>query len=98
MVFLLDAILKTLEQRDTVAQICLIDFKEAFDNIDPSVAVTQLYHFGCLTSLPHGEAAVHQIQRPSIYLGDHHLRGASRNVHRTSNLFRSYQYKTHPVR
>ena len=51
MVFLLDTILKGLEQRDTVAQMCLIDFKKAFDNVDHSVAVTQLYHLGCRTSL-----------------------------------------------
>ncbi|KAK8372815.1 hypothetical protein O3P69_017351 [Scylla paramamosain] len=38
MVFLLDAILKGLEQRNTVAQMCLIDFKNAFDNVDHSVA------------------------------------------------------------
>ncbi|KAK8373198.1 hypothetical protein O3P69_012443 [Scylla paramamosain] len=50
MVFLLDAILKGLEQRNTVAQMCLIDFKNAFDNVDHSVAVTQLYNFGCRTS------------------------------------------------
>ncbi len=50
MVFLLDAILKGLEQRNTVAQMCLIDFKKAFDNVDHSVAVTQLYNFGCRTS------------------------------------------------
>ncbi|KAK8371871.1 hypothetical protein O3P69_011858 [Scylla paramamosain] len=40
MVFLLDAILKGLEQRNTVAQMCLIDFKKAFDNVDHGVAVT----------------------------------------------------------
>ncbi|KAK8371864.1 hypothetical protein O3P69_011851 [Scylla paramamosain] len=50
MVFLLDAILKGLEQRNTVAQMCLIDFKKAFDNVDHSVAVTQLYNLGCRTS------------------------------------------------
>ncbi|XP_050709907.1 uncharacterized protein LOC126994647 [Eriocheir sinensis] len=36
MVYLLDAILKGLEQRDTVAHLCLIDFKKAFDNVDHS--------------------------------------------------------------
>lgn len=51
MVFLLDAILKGLEQRDTVAQMCVIDFKKAFDHMDHSVAVTHLYHLGCQTSL-----------------------------------------------
>ena len=51
MVYLIDAILKCLEQRDTVAQLCLIDFKKAFDNVDHSVAVAQLYHLGCRTSL-----------------------------------------------
>ena len=51
MVFLLDAILKALEQRDMVARMCLIDFKKAFNNGDYGTAVTQLYHLGCQTSL-----------------------------------------------
>ncbi|KAK8378976.1 hypothetical protein O3P69_009602 [Scylla paramamosain] len=42
MVFLLDAVVKALEQRNTVAQMCLIDFKKTFDNIDHSTAVTRV--------------------------------------------------------
>ena len=51
LVKLLDYVLKGLEKPNTLAVITLIDFKKAFDLVDHSVAVRELYLMGCRPEL-----------------------------------------------
>ena len=51
LVDLLDFVLKGLEEKNTMALILLVDFQKAFDYIDHTVAVTQLFHLGCRPSI-----------------------------------------------
>ena len=51
LVMLLNSILKGLGEPKKIAQIVLIAFKKAFDYIDHTVALTELYLLGCRASL-----------------------------------------------
>ena len=51
MVKLLDFVMKGIDQRDNLALITLIDFKKAFDLVDHSIGVRELFVFGCRPEL-----------------------------------------------
>ena len=47
----LDAVLHGLDKPQTLAQLVLIDFKKAFDYVDHTVAIRELFLLGCRPSL-----------------------------------------------
>ena len=51
LIMLLDIILKGLEKPKHIAQLVLIDFKKAFDYVDHTVAIRELFLLGCRPSL-----------------------------------------------
>ena len=51
LIFLLDEVLKGLEEKDTMASLILVDFKKAFDYVDHTTAVGDLISMGCRSSI-----------------------------------------------
>ena len=51
LIFLLDEVLKGLEERHTMASLILIDFKKAFDFVDHTTTVSDLIAMGCRSSI-----------------------------------------------
>ena len=51
LIYLLDEVLKGLDQPDTIASLVLVDFRKAFDYVDHTTAITDLIEMGCRSSL-----------------------------------------------
>ena len=67
---LLDFVLKGIDQRDNLAVISLIDFKKAFDLVDHSVAIRELFVLGCRPELIPVIISFLQDQRHRVLYGD----------------------------